>query len=115
MTEPATDNPAQAPGPRRRGTRRTAVGVVTSAAAAKTLRVQVNRIVKEPRYGKYLRRRTVLYVHDPHERARLGDSVEIMECRPISKTKRWRLVRVVRSIAGAKPDAAGDDPQERAS
>ncbi len=95
MTEPAIDNQTEATQVEKRATRRSAVGVVTSAAAAKTLKVQVNRIVKDKRYGKYLRRRTVLHVHDEKQQAKVGDTVEVMECRPVSKTKSWRLVRIM--------------------
>ena len=101
MTEPASENQAKATQGRQRPMRRTAIGVVTSAAAAKTLRVQVNRTVKDPTYGKYLKRRTVLHVHDEKQQAKVGDRVEVMACRPISKTKRWRLVRIVGAGEGA--------------
>ena len=95
MTEPETSKQADTTKAKGRASRRTAVGKVTSTGGAKTLRVQVNRIVQDRTYGKYLRRRTVLHVHDEAESAKVGDTVEVMECRPISKTKRWRLVRVV--------------------
>jgi small subunit ribosomal protein S17 len=75
--------------------KKTAVGVVTSDRTAKTRRVESPRLVKHPKYGKYLRRRTVCYVHDEDNKSQLGDTVEIVECRPMSKAKRWRLVRVV--------------------
>ncbi len=70
-------------------------GVVTSDKADKTCKVQLDRLTKHPKYGKFLRRRTILHVHDEENLSRLGDRVEIVECRPMSKTKRWRLVRVV--------------------
>lgn len=75
--------------------KRVEVGVVTSAKMAKTRRVEIPRLVKEPRYGKYLRRRTVCYVHDETNQSGVGDTVEIVESRPRSKLKRWDLVRVV--------------------
>lgn len=78
-----------------RGKRRLETGVVTSAKMNKTRRVELPRLVKHPRYGKYIRRRTVCHVHDENNESRLGDTVEIMETRPLSKTKCWRLVRVV--------------------
>ncbi len=78
-----------------RGQRRTAVGVVTSDKMNKTRRVEIPRLVKHPRYGKYIRRRTICHVHDENNESRSGDTVEIMETRPLSKTKHWRLVRVV--------------------
>lgn len=72
-------------------------GFVESAACDKTIKVVMERRVKHPKYGKYIRRRTQLHAHDEENLAKLGDQVEIMECRPISKTKHWRLVRVVRA------------------
>jgi len=71
------------------------VGVVTSDKGDKTVRVEVSRQVKDPMYGKYLRRKTVCHVHDEENAAAEGDIVEIIETRPRSKTKRWELVRVV--------------------
>ncbi|HEV3236915.1 MAG TPA: 30S ribosomal protein S17, partial [Gemmataceae bacterium] len=56
---------------------------------------EIPRLVKHKRYGKYVRRRTVCHVHDEANLSGMGDTVEIMESRPISKTKNWRLVRVV--------------------
>lgn len=79
----------------RRGGRPTRVGVVTSDKADKTIRVMVAYSRKHPLYGKYVRRRTVLHVHDAENEARSGDRVEVMACRAMSKTKHWRLVRVV--------------------
>ncbi len=70
-------------------------GVVTSDKGAKTRRVEVSRLVKHPKYGKFLRRRTVCHAHDENEESKAGDTVEIIESRPRSKTKRWELVRVV--------------------
>ena len=78
-----------------RGRRRVETGVVTSAKMDKTRRVEIPRLVKHKRYGKYVRRRTVCHVHDEANLSGMGDTVEIMESRPISKTKNWRLVRVV--------------------
>ena len=79
-----------------RNQRRTLVGVVSRDKMAKTRRVDVERLVKHPRYGKYIKRRTVCYAHDEKNESHLGDMVEIMESRPLSKTKHWRLVRVVK-------------------
>jgi len=75
--------------------KRVAVGVVTSDRTAKTRRVEIPRLVRHPKYGKYLRRRTICYVHDEKNESHLGDTVEICECRPMSRLKRWELVRVV--------------------
>ena len=69
--------------------------MVTGDKTAKTRRVEIPRLVRHPRYGKYLRRRTVCYVHDEQNESHVGDTVEIIETRPMSKTKRWQLVRVV--------------------
>jgi small subunit ribosomal protein S17 len=84
-----------------RGQRRTAIGVVTSDKMNKTRRVEIPRLVKHPRYGKYIRRRTICYVHDEKNDSHLGDMVEIMETRPLSKNKNWRLLRVVRRAPAA--------------
>ena len=71
------------------------VGVVQSDARDKTRKVSIQFSVKHPKYGKYTRRRTVLQVHDEENVSHVGDTVEIAECRPISKTKSWVLTRVV--------------------
>src|SRR5207248_6297620 len=86
-----------------RGQRRLEVGVVTSDKMSKTRRVEIPRLVKHNRYGKYIRRRTICHVHDEQNDSHLGDTVEIMESRPLSKTKHWRLVRVVRKAPTAAP------------
>ncbi len=82
--------------------RRQMIGLVTSDVRDKTIRVQVDRLVKMPKYGKYLRRYTVLHAHDEKNEARTGDRVEVAECRPISKSKTWRLVRIVTRASRAK-------------
>jgi small subunit ribosomal protein S17 len=78
-----------------RGRRRVEIGVVTRDKMNKTRRVEIPRLVKHPRYSKYIKRRTICYVHDEKNESRLGDTVEIMETRPLSKLKNWRLIRVV--------------------
>jgi len=78
-----------------RGRRRTVQGVVTSDKMNKTRRVEIRRLDKHPRYGKYIRRRTVCHVHDEKNESHVGDTVKIMETRPLSKTKNWRLVEIV--------------------
>lgn len=75
--------------------RRVQIGVVVSDKAMKTRRVEIPRLVKDPRYKKYMRRRTICHVHDEANDSRLGDLVEIVESRPRSRLKRWELVRVV--------------------
>ncbi len=71
------------------------IGVVTGDKMAKTRRVEIARLVRHPKYGKIMRRKTVCHVHDEAEECHLGDTVEIIEARPRSKSKRWELVRVV--------------------
>ena len=74
---------------------RTIQGVVGSDKGNKTIKVIVNYQTKHAKYGKYLKRRTTLHAHDEKNDAKEGDKVEIAECRPISKTKHHRLLRVV--------------------
>jgi small subunit ribosomal protein S17 len=78
-----------------RSPRRTMVGVVVSTKMDKTITVQVERMYKHPKYGKYIRERKRYHAHAPEGGVSTGDVVEVMSTRPISKTKRWRLVRVV--------------------
>ena len=70
-------------------------GVVTSDKCAKTRRVEIGRLVRHPQYGMFIHRRTVCHVHDENNESGLGDTVEIIECPPKSRLKRWDLVRVV--------------------
>jgi small subunit ribosomal protein S17 len=93
MAEPTT-NPA-APTAEDRGNRRTLTGTVVRDKTDKTRRVDVERLVKHPRYGKFIKKRTVCYIHDEKNESHVGDTVEIMETRPLSKLKCWRLVRIV--------------------
>ncbi len=72
------------------------VGEVVSDAMEKTIRVLISRLVKHQIYGKYIKRRTCLHVHDESNEARLGDTVAIVSCRKVSKLKSWKLSRVVR-------------------
>jgi len=78
-----------------RANRKVVVGKVVSAKMGKTITVQCDHLVKHPLYGKYIRRWTKYKAHDEDNTARDGDTVAIMETRPLSKTKRWRLLRVV--------------------
>lgn len=71
------------------------VGVVESDSRDKSRKVVVAFKAKHPKYGKYVRRRSSLQVHDEANESRMGDTVEIEECPPVSKTKHWRLVRVI--------------------
>jgi len=79
--------------------KRRLLGVVTSDKMQKSLRVEIDRRYRHARYGKIVRGRTVCHVHDENGVAHRGDTVEIVECRPRSKTKRWDLVRVVKAAA----------------
>src|SRR6476619_5547246 len=85
-----------------RGKRRLEVGVVTSDKMNKTRRVEIPRLVKHPRYGKYIRRRTICYVHDEQNASHTGDTVEIMETRPLSP-----LQRPIRSLLRRTPEPVG--------
>ncbi|MGB9577661.1 MAG: 30S ribosomal protein S17 [Halothiobacillaceae bacterium] len=82
-------------------TKRTLTGTVVSDKMDKSITVLIERRVKHPIYGKYITRSTKLHVHDENNECRTGDKVEIVECRPVSKTKAWNLVRVIeRATAG---------------
>jgi len=74
---------------------KTVTGVVVSNSGDKSIKVAVDFKVKHPEYGKYVRRRTKFGVHDEHNQAGVGDVVEVTECRPHSKTKSWRLVKIL--------------------
>ena len=74
---------------------RTIRGIVASDKGDKTIKVVVNYQTKHAKYGKYLKRRTVLHAHDEANDAKEGDTVEIAECRPLSRTKHHRLLRIV--------------------
>ena len=75
------------------------IGIVESDKRDKTRKVAINFSVKHPKYGKYMKKKTVLHVHDEKNASKLGDRVEIAECRTISRTKSWILLRVVESAA----------------
>ncbi len=74
---------------------KTLTGVVVSNSGDKSVKVVIDFKVKHPKYGKYIKRRTKIGVHDEHNQSGVGDLVEIAECRPRSKTKSWRLVKIV--------------------
>ena len=82
-------------GAKERAMLRTIVGVVASDKADKTIKVVVAFQTKHAKYGKFLKRRTTLHAHDEKNEAKEGDRVEIAECRPLSKTKHHRLIRIV--------------------
>lgn len=74
--------------------KRVVVGVVTKDKQDKTRRVEISRVEKHPKYGKYIRTKTVCTTHDENNESHVGDTVKIEECPPKSKTKRWTLVSV---------------------
>ena len=78
-----------------RGERKKVIGLVVSDKMEKTITVQVTRLEKHKKYKKYLRRHTKFYAHDEKREAKVGDTVEIQETRPLSKLKRWRLIKVL--------------------
>jgi small subunit ribosomal protein S17 len=78
-------------------TERTLTGLVISDKMDKTIVVKSERKVRHPLYGKYIRRSTKYHVHDESNECKIGDTVTIKECRPMSKTKSWMLVQVVSS------------------
>jgi small subunit ribosomal protein S17 len=75
--------------------KRQLIGIVTSDKMNKSRRVEIDRLVKHAKYGKFIHRRTVCHVHDENNESQIGDTVEIIECPPKSKLKRWDLVRIV--------------------
>ena len=78
-----------------RGDRSIEEGIVLSDVRQKTITVEIKRLVKHPRYGKYIFRSTHLHAHDEKNEAKLGDKIRVQETRPLSKLKRWRLTEVV--------------------
>jgi small subunit ribosomal protein S17 len=81
-----------------RNLRKTRIGVVTSNKMAKTITVAVERKVKHPIYGKFVKKTTKFHAHDDKNECSIGDVVKIMETRPLSKTKKWRLLEVVEKV-----------------
>ena len=95
--------------------KKVATGVVTSDKMAKTRRVEIARLVKHPMYGKYIRRKTVCYVHDEKEESSIGDRVEIVEASPRSRLKRWDLVRVVEKSTAIDVAALREAQRQKSS
>lgn len=96
MAESTKTEAAEAEAIRERGMRKSVTGIVASAKMAKTIAVRVDRLVKHRQYKKFVKRHTTYYAHDENNEAGEGDTVEIMQARPMSKLKRWRLVRITR-------------------
>lgn len=77
---------------------KTLTGVVISNSGDKSIRVAIDYKVKHPKYGKYMKRRTKLAVHDEHNQSGVGDVIEIAQCRPRSKNKSWRLLKILEKV-----------------
>ncbi|MDR3229284.1 MAG: 30S ribosomal protein S17 [Puniceicoccales bacterium] len=107
MSDTNTDITA-APTDEPRTKRKDLVGEVTGRSGDKTIKVTYFYKIPHPQYGKEIKRKTVLHAHDEKNECKLGDKVEIMETRPLSKLKRWRVVRIVHAakVAGAPVAAA---------
>ncbi len=104
---------------RQRPLLRTVQGVVASDKGDKTVKVVVEYQTRHPKYGKFLKRRTVLHAHDDRNEAKEGDTVELAECRPLSKTKHHRLLRIVQKAperavqVSAEEVMTGKAPEQR--
>jgi small subunit ribosomal protein S17 len=110
MADTTTSTPAAAAAPKGR----VVTGIVTRDKMNKTRRVEIQRLVRHPKYGKFVKQRTVCYTHDEANDSHLGDTVEIRESRPLSKLKRWTLVRVItrapsRTVANLEGQVAGNE------
>jgi small subunit ribosomal protein S17 len=81
-----------------RNLRKTRIGIVTSNKMEKTITVAVERKVKHPIYGKFVKKTTSFHAHDDKNECSIGDTVRIMETRPLSKTKRWRLDEIIEKV-----------------
>ncbi len=79
-----------------RGQKKELVGIVVSDKMEKTIVVKVERLTKHPLYGKTIKRHSKFKVHDPDNKAKMGDKVKIVQMRPLSKEKRWRLVEIIK-------------------
>ena len=82
---------------KKRGQRKTKVGKVVSSKMDKTVVVSIERLVKHPLYKKYVRRQTKVYAHDKENKCKQGDTVKVIESRPLSKLKRWRVQEILKS------------------
>jgi small subunit ribosomal protein S17 len=88
-----------------RNTRKTIIGFVTSRSGNKSIKVTIPYKTPHPLYHKVINRKTVVHVHDEKNETKIGDKVLIMETRPMSRLKRWRVISVVHSAAGAAAEA----------
>lgn len=91
-----------------RNSRKTLIGNVTSRSGDKSIKVTVPFKVPHPRYQKVINRKTVVHVHDEKNETKVGDKVEIMETRPISRLKRWRVINVIERAVTAEISAVSE-------
>ena len=96
------------PAPHSRNVRKTLLGFVTSRSGDKSVKVTIPYKTPHPLYHKVINRKTVVHAHDDKNETKVGDKVEIMETRPISRLKRWRVIRVVESAVGATAQAISE-------
>ncbi len=94
-----------------KGLKKELVGIVTSDAMNKTITVSVERLKYHPLYKKGVKRTKKYKAHDEENKAKTGDLVRIRECRPLSKTKRWRLIEIIQSADVLKKKAIDEDLQ----
>ncbi len=80
----------------KRSSRKTREGVVVSNGADKTIAVMIERRIRHPLYGKFIKKSVKIHAHDEKNEAQKGDRVRVMETRPLSRTKRWRLVDIIK-------------------
>jgi len=95
-----------------RSKRKDLIGFVTSRSGDKSIKVTVPFKVPHPRYEKVINRKTVVHAHDEKNETKMGDKIEIMETRPISRLKRWRVIRVVEAAVGAATAISEKDVAE---
>jgi small subunit ribosomal protein S17 len=96
-----------------RGVRKKMSGVVIGNSMEKTAVVIVNRLKKHASYSKYIRSNSKYLIHDPQNKCQIGDKVRIVECRPISKTKRWQLLEIINKNELGKLDVNNEQPLEQ--
>src|SRR3954467_8727371 len=94
--------------PGSRNTRKTLIGFVTSRSGDKSIKVTIPYKTPHPLYHKVINRKTVLHVHDEKNESKVGDKIEVMETRPISRLKRWRVIRVVEASVGLDINAISE-------
>lgn len=99
--------------PTTRNKRKSSIGVVTSRSGDKSVKVTIAYKIPHPLYRKVINRKTVLHAHDEKNETGVGDTVEIMETRPLSRLKRWRVVRIVESAVSAAEAATAVEGESR--